>query len=633
MEEFTSLSTGCFAVRPPKKRSRSITLPLSYKEECNESLSKRYTVFYKEKECFDEMIETILKKVNKDTVSKIVKFISKSQQSKFSEIHTLTIQIGVNFQEFSPIYEESSHLLFKQMHLKSAILNAYNANDVSNALKNIFMQVLSIESSEAKILLKTLSMKGLFSQILAENQCSGLVIFIPRFDVLPSGTMDKLVNICSSCIENFQIFFVLGLATGTELSEEWILSSTLSQLQIETISLPSPTTLLEEALCQTLLSTSTPLKLSYRTFEVLLSKFSFSSYSLHDVIKTVKVALLNHCLHQPLFRLVECNDNKLVLNFSHVTSEDKALILQLPSVQNYIEKMAVSNKILALEILKGDENSIQNLFSECIENYTILFTSFKVLHIFLKNIPGNNLVSKPLELYSFCIQGSVHKIKEICIALKCFGMLEAECFIDRLKSAEYVFESYHVPQRLQLLKRVIGNQIKEMESVLVERNTFNDSHASSSDEVKGLNNKLEKLQTTFVSRIENFFSTLGSPTTWPMHEITWYTNYGDLQNIIAGKCRTAIHRGLTNPNLYLQSCETIAKPGLCYLYEIFHEHGRLISLYDWIQSFNSILDKKKISNEIHAMFIRCVSELHFMGYLKPTKRKTDHVAKLTLMGY
>lgn len=32
---------------------------------------------------------------------------------------------------------------------------------------------------------------------------------------------------------------------------------------------------------------------------------------------------------------------------------------------------------------------------------------------------------------------------------------------------------------------------------------------------------------------------------------------------------------------------------------------------------------------IHARFIRAVSELELLGFIKPTKQKTDHVARLT----
>ena len=39
-----------------------------------------------------------------------------------------------------------------------------------------------------------------------------------------------------------------------------------------------------------------------------------------------------------------------------------------------------------------------------------------------------------------------------------------------------------------------------------------------------------------------------------------------------------------------------------------------------------------LNNYFRARFIRAVSELQFLGFVKPTKRKTDHVARLTWGG-
>lgn len=41
---------------------------------------------------------------------------------------------------------------------------------------------------------------------------------------------------------------------------------------------------------------------------------------------------------------------------------------------------------------------------------------------------------------------------------------------------------------------------------------------------------------------------------------------------------------------------------------------------------------EELNEIIHARFIRAVSELELLGFIKPTKRKTDHVARLTWGG-
>lgn len=84
----------------------------------------------------------------------------------------------------------------------------------------------------------------------------------------------------------------------------------------------------------------------------------------------------------------------------------------------------------------------------------------------------------------------------------------------------------------------------------------------------------------------------------------------------------------------------------------------MINMYDWFSAFGMILErglesttlkevkkpfKKKgrqqepdferqgglDQKEVQARFISGVAELQFMGFIKPTNRKTDHVQRLT----
>ena len=44
---------------------------------------------------------------------------------------------------------------------------------------------------------------------------------------------------------------------------------------------------------------------------------------------------------------------------------------------------------------------------------------------------------------------------------------------------------------------------------------------------------------------------------------------------------------------------------------------------------DSVDEGKVVSDRMHARFSRAVSELQFLGFIKPSKRKTDHVERLT----
>lgn len=82
-------------------------------------------------------------------------------------------------------------------------------------------------------------------------------------------------------------------------------------------------------------------------------------------------------------------------------------------------------------------------------------------------------------------------------------------------------------------------------------------------------------------------------------------------------------------------------------YRLHLEHGRMVNLADWAVQFRDVVlggedddgdaneddnekeDKEQRAKEIHARFIRSASELQFLGLLKGTNRKKDHVIKQT----
>lgn len=70
----------------------------------------------------------------------------------------------------------------------------------------------------------------------------------------------------------------------------------------------------------------------------------------------------------------------------------------------------------------------------------------------------------------------------------------------------------------------------------------------------------------------------------------------------------------------------------CVAYKIYRDCPRLINLYEWFDAFCLLMENDDASRsrlELQARFVRCVSELEFMGFIKLTKKKTDHVLRLT----
>jgi len=58
----------------------------------------------------------------------------------------------------------------------------------------------------------------------------------------------------------------------------------------------------------------------------------------------------------------------------------------------------------------------------------------------------------------------------------------------------------------------------------------------------------------------------------------------------------------------------------------------MINIADWMDSYLSVKEDETDMDsklELEARFLQSANDLQFMGLLKPTQRKTDHVQKCT----
>lgn len=159
----------------------------------------------------------------------------------------------------------------------------------------------------------------------------------------------------------------------------------------------------------------------------------------------------------------------------------------------------------------------------------------------------------------------------------------------------------------------------------------------------------QKLSET-IKIFENFISQNLLPLTKapPLIELFVFADHLTIKQHIMGVPRAAVHQALNNPAYYLQCecCENEnddtqllpSMPDVSIVYKLHLECGKMINMFDWLQSFKTVVDDDTLEEEdddmtvdpkIQARFTRAVAELQFLGFIKPTNKKTDHVQRLT----
>lgn len=176
---------------------------------------------------------------------------------------------------------------------------------------------------------------------------------------------------------------------------------------------------------------------------------------------------------------------------------------------------------------------------------------------------------------------------------------------------------------------VPGNRYKLKEQLL---------RATRADRIQS---EFEMIRSRFVSYLEDMFAKgLQPPTTQTFHEVLLFSDVSSVRKQIVGSPRGAVHTALSNPHHYLQcSCCRLSSsdsasatlPDVCLAYKLHRECGKHINLYDWLQAFAAVLCPGEEEGDVHtqARFTRAVAELQFLGFIKSSKRKTDHVMRLT----
>ncbi|KAI5208281.1 hypothetical protein E4T39_01609 [Aureobasidium subglaciale] len=150
----------------------------------------------------------------------------------------------------------------------------------------------------------------------------------------------------------------------------------------------------------------------------------------------------------------------------------------------------------------------------------------------------------------------------------------------------------------------------------------------------------------FVEALEvHFDAVLIDPKTLVFNEIFMYDLKSPHRDVFTPKPRGAIERALASPHDYLD-CECCApdtatgaentlastQPSTAILYQLYLEGGALMNVADLRTAFATILGDDQDEVLTSALFQRSLAELKFLGLVRGTRKKADHVMKISWKG-
>lgn len=507
--------------------------------------------------------------------------------------------------------------------------------------------------------------------LTSQWQSPPVVLILKDMESFATKVLQDFIIISSQHLHEFPLVLIFGIATSPAIIHRLLPHAVSSLLCIELFQSLSCKEHLTTVLNKLLLTTQFPFKLSEKVLQILTNIFLYHDFSIQNFIKGLQLSLLEHFYSQPLSVLC-CNLSEAKRRVNLLSVNQCENIRRLPSFRRHVEMQTSEKQVSLLTNERFLKEETQLLLENLHFYHTNYFLVLRCLHEFTSSLPKYPLGRQIRELYCMCLEKNIWDSEEYSSALQLLRMLAKDELITILEKCLNIFKLSSEKHLSSTAKR-IEEFLAQFPSLDAEDKEEENTSGSQSEglqktdlyhlqksllEMKALR-RTSKKQTKFEvlrDKVVNFIDNLVRehllpPETQPLHEVVYFSTAHVLREHLNAAPRIALHTALNNPYYYLKNealkseegCIPNVAPDICIAYKLHLECSRLINLVDWSEAFATVvtaaeqMDASSVTSEerneiIHARFIRAVSELELLGFVKPTKQKTDHVARLTWGG-
>uniref|UniRef100_A0A4W5LY12 Origin recognition complex subunit 3 n=1 Tax=Hucho hucho TaxID=62062 RepID=A0A4W5LY12_9TELE len=618
----SSVSKGCFVFKPSVKKRRKTPTVEDYFTHGSEDTENSKLRFRNCQTLWDQMkadTELLQDELNRKILDSLLAFIRKNvstfqrgtddwaSRMRAHEIPTAALVLGVNVPDHDMTFQSLSDQL--QQSVTPFVVSVQATECAGQSCVCVCVSASGTPGKKRTSVGKDM------------QQHPPIVVIFKDLEAFNPRVLQDFILICSRYVEQLPLMFVFGIATSPSTIQHMLPHSVSSLLGIELFQSLSCTQHLASIIDKVILTYQFPFKPSGKVLQVLVSIFLYHDFSVRNFIKGLQLALLEHFHSQPLSVLC-CKKEEALVHATELSPRDVERLQQLPSFMRYVEEQGPQEQV---ELLTSDDHVkevCQKLLKDLHKYHKNYYPILRCLHVLTASLPKYPLGKQIRELHICCLEKNVWENEEYASAMQLLRMMAK----DELTSA--------LQKCAEILKH--GKTLLEMKK---SRRTKKMSH-------------FEILRDQALEFIDSLVrSHLAPPESQPLYEVCYYSSSAVLRRHLNATPRTSIQTALSNPYHYLKNenlraedgTVSNAAPDICIVYKLHLECGRLINLYDWLEAYATVVsaaegkdpdsaDFGKVDELKHARFIQAVSELEFLGFIKSTKQKTDHVSRLTWGG-
>ncbi|GAP86200.1 putative origin recognition complex subunit [Rosellinia necatrix] len=644
--------------------------------ESEQAMRLRQEMFESLWSVIDSRIRGILRDTNQITLQQVTSFVQNApSHTPEGKIPAAFIITGPNMASQDLLFEQLSDTLRHTASAHVARLRSGDASNLRAVLRKIIHDVVSQESTDEDDLDSTTSKDGrkflnydleaLYAHLKLTPRRNLVIIAFQDSEAFDSALLSDLISLLSSWLDRIPLAFLFGVATSVELFEARLLKSTCQNLYGDQFDVEQTTSIIDKIFKAAVAHSEAPLLLGPNLVGSLLERQREQVSSIPDFVRSLKYAYMCHFYANPLSFLVPNRANSDTVQPEHLE-----MLRCLPSfrqtVQNAIENR---NIIQARQLLDDDSKFIDHL-ADCLRERGRWV--IKLLRILKTLTTSKTLAVDFTDLY---MDASYHGVSlsgqygQFFESIRRMEPCDSEGYLSRLLDAMQHGDpslgmdpwASETPEAVSLLSDIMAG-VKQLQSDSASKGHTLRSKYSGQSKVLRTTVVAQKVQlsqdtatltdydksyTDLIDRLlEHLEATMCIDGAYdmPFHEIWLYDSKTPSKDVFIPRPRTVLERALSQPHDYLgcSCCKTSENqimptlPTTTILYQLYLETGSLINAADIWSAYYAIVgeDNEDGLDERTALilFYRSMAEMKAMGFVKQSRKKADHVAKLAWKG-
>ncbi|PTB36967.1 uncharacterized protein TrAFT101_007175 [Trichoderma asperellum] len=639
----------------------------------------------------DARIKNILRDSNSATLEDVSRFVTEAESECGDKIPSAFIITGPNIASQDLLFEQLSDSLQKTSQSKFIRLRSSEATNLKNALKKIIQdatsQTLVVDGEEDLQVGQGSNRRYLpydleaLHEFLGHQPHENVFVAFQDSEGFDSGLLSDIITLLSSWRPQIPFTLLFGIATSIDLLENRLLKSACRLIYGAQFDCVQTDTILENVFKGAVISSDVPLRLGPQILRSMLDRQRDHMAGIQAFISSLKYIYMCHFYANALSVLLapEVEGGGEILQAEHIEA-----LRHLPSFRNEVEKavgLATTDSLQhARSLLEDDEYLLSQAqaSNDCRQSWMdghlrsllvreaagaiqpplsrAYVDSLSTTHPesgngslteYIRRMSIGALIGTLRRVISIFKEGepSLHlqpASQEEDVAL--LGFLEET--LSRLEQLESDAESAGIT-----LLTKYSSQSKVMRTtVIAQRVQLSRDSAALRDEDRQLTNIVDAVSERLTLHIR------ASRPEKVLFSETWlYDNRSPLRDIMVPRPRVTFKRSLARPYDYLAcSCcrggdaedgtMQATLPATSILYHLYLEAGSLINVADMWSAFYALVSghkEEEEESEEHdkqqqqhdertalVMFYRGLAELRAMGFVKSSKKKTDHIAKV-----